>query len=46
MVNNKISINVNIASTEILSSIPGLNEDVVDDLVLYIEENGPMTETR
>ncbi len=41
----KISINVNIASKEILSSIPGLNEDVVDDLILYIEENGPITET-
>ncbi len=40
----KISINVNLASKEILSSIPGLNEDIVDDLILYIEENGPIEE--
>ncbi len=40
----KISINVNNASKEVLSSLPGLNEDVVDDLALYIEENGPIKE--
>jgi general secretion pathway protein K len=39
-----ISINVNNASKEVLSSIPGLNEDVVDDLALYIEGNGPVKE--
>ncbi len=42
---NKISINVNIASKEILSSILGLNEEVVDDLILYIEENGSIKES-
>lgn len=40
----KISINVNNASKEILTSIPGLNEDIVDDLILYIEENGSIRE--
>jgi hypothetical protein len=39
-----ISINVNIASKEILSSLPGMNEDIVDDLTLYIEENGQIKE--
>ncbi len=36
----KISINVNIAAKEVLSSIPGLDDGVVDDLILYIEQNG------
>jgi type II secretory pathway component PulK len=36
----KININVNIASKDVLSSIPGLSEDMVDELYLYIEENG------
>ncbi len=36
----KISINVNLASKEILSSLPGLSDDIVDGLSLYIEENG------
>ena len=36
----KISINVNHASKVVLSSIPGLNKDIVDELSLYIEENG------
>ncbi len=40
----KISINVNSASKEILSSIPGLSEDAADDLILYLEENGPIKE--
>ena len=35
-----INININIASKEILSSIPGLSDDIVDELYLYIEENG------
>lgn len=36
----KININVNIASKEILSSIPGLTDNMVDELSLYMEENG------
>ena len=36
----KINININIASKDVLSSIPGLSEDIVDELYLYIEENG------
>ncbi len=36
----EISININLASKEILSSIPGLSSDVVNGLSLYIEENG------
>lgn len=35
-----INVNVNIASGEILSSIPGLSDDIVEELSLYIEENG------
>jgi len=35
----KININVNIASKDVLSSIPGMSEDIVDELSLYIEEN-------
>jgi hypothetical protein len=37
---NKISINVNLASKEILGSLPGMSDDIVDGLSLYIEENG------
>ncbi len=37
---NEIRINVNLASKEILSSLPGLSDDIVDELSLYIEENG------
>jgi type II secretory pathway component PulK len=36
----EISINVNFASKEVLSSIPGLSDDIVDELSLHIEENG------
>ncbi|GAX59472.1 type II secretory system protein [Candidatus Scalindua japonica] len=36
----EIRVNINIASKEILSSIPGLSDDIVDELSLYIEENG------
>jgi general secretion pathway protein K len=36
---NKISINVNLASKEILGSLPGMSDDIVDGLSLYIEEN-------
>ncbi len=36
----KISINVNLASKEILSSLPGLSDNIVDELSLYIQENG------
>ncbi len=39
-----ISVNVNNASKEVLSSIPGLSENIVDDLAMYIEENGPIKE--
>ncbi len=39
-----IRVNVNNASKEVLSSIPGLREDIVDDLALYIEENGSIKE--
>jgi hypothetical protein len=40
--NNQINININFASKEILSSVPGLSNELVDELVLYIEENGPI----
>ncbi len=40
----EISINVNITTKEVLSSIPGLDEGVVDDLLLYIDENGSIKE--
>jgi general secretion pathway protein K len=40
----QISINVNIASKEILSSIPGLSDDIADELSLYIEENGSISD--
>ncbi len=36
----EISVNVNLAPKEILSSIPGLSDDIVDELSLHIEENG------
>lgn len=38
---DQIKINVNFASKETLSSIPGLSDENVDDLMLYIDENGP-----
>ncbi len=41
----EISVNVNIASKEVLGSIPGLPEDIVDELSLYIEENGSIGDT-
>lgn len=37
----QFKININFASKEVLSSIPGLTGKRVDDLMLYIEENGP-----
>ncbi len=40
--NNQINININFASKEILSSVPGLSNELVDELVLYMEENGPI----
>jgi general secretion pathway protein K len=40
----QISINVNIVSKEILSSIPGLSDDIADELSLYIEENGSISD--
>ncbi len=36
----KINININVASKEILSSIPGLSDGIVEELSFYIEENG------
>ncbi len=39
----QISVNVNLAPKEILSSIPGLSEDIVDELSLHIEENGAIS---
>ena len=41
----EISVNVNIASKEVLGSIPGLPDDIVDELSLYIEENGSISDT-
>ena len=38
--NKEISVNVNLASKEVLSSIPGLPGDIVHELSLYMEENG------
>lgn len=38
----QIAININFASKETLSSIPGLTDEIVDDLMLYIDENGPI----
>ena len=38
--NKEISVNVNLASKEVLSSIPGLSDDIVHELSLYMEENG------
>ena len=42
--NKEISVNVNIAPKEVLSSIPGLSEDIADELSLYIEENGSISD--
>ena len=42
--NKEISVNVNIAPTEVLSSIPGLSEDIAEELSLYIEENGSISD--
>ncbi len=42
--NKDISVNVNIAPKEILSSIPGLSEDIADELSFYIEENGSISD--
>lgn len=39
---NQINININFASKELLSSVTGLSNDIVDDLLLYLEENGPI----
>jgi hypothetical protein len=43
--NNQINININFASKEILSSVTGLSNELVDELILYIEENGPIKDT-
>jgi hypothetical protein len=39
----QISVNVNLAPREILSAIPGLSDDIVDELYLHIEENGTIS---
>ena len=36
----KIIININNTTKDVLSSIPGLSDDLVDELFLYVEENG------
>jgi type II secretory pathway component PulK len=36
----QIVVNINIASKRILSSVPGLSGELVDELMLHIEENG------
>ena len=38
----QIAINVSFASKETLSSILGLTDEIIDDLMLYIDENGPI----
>jgi type II secretory pathway component PulK len=38
----QIVVNINIASKEILSSVLGLSGELVDELMLYIEESGPI----
>jgi len=39
----QIRVNVNLAPREILSSIPGLSDNIVDELYLHIEENGTIS---
>ena len=41
----QINININFASKEILNSIPGLFSELVDELILYLEENGPIKDS-
>ncbi len=36
----RINININNTTKDVLSSIPGLSEDLVDELLLHVEENG------
>ncbi len=38
----QIKVNINLASREILSSVLGLSGELVDELMLHIEENGPI----
>ncbi len=40
----QIKINVNFTSKDIISSIPGLSDDIADELMSYIEESGPINE--
>ncbi len=39
----QISVNLNLASKEVLSSIPGLSDDIVDELFLQMEEYGAIS---
>ena len=41
----QIKVNINIASREILSSVLGLSGELVDELMLHIEENGPIKDS-
>lgn len=41
----QVKININFASKETLKSIPGLSDENVDDLMLYMEENGPFADS-
>jgi general secretion pathway protein K len=43
--NNQINININFASKELLGSVTGLSNELVDELILYIEENGPIKDS-
>lgn len=40
----EIKININFASREVLGSLPGLSDDVIDELVLFLEENGEFSD--
>lgn len=43
--NEQIKVNINFASRETLLSIPGLSDSLVDELFLYIEENGTIADS-
>lgn len=35
-------ININFATKEVLLSVPGIDEEMADELLMYIKENGPI----
>lgn len=41
----QIKVNINLASREILSSVLGLSGELVDELMLYLEENGTIKDS-